>query len=166
MIARPNFSRRCKLSTIAALLTGAVGVAILWAAGVSFPTPIPPGIVLLGGAAVVVTAAPWRWGPGIAVVIGLYICTVIVARGVPDLRGDLGAGVAIGRWIQLTGSVGAVILGSLAVAVGYRSGREEHPGPSGALVAEVSDAEELLSRGCWRCGPPMGLVLDGASRQC
>ena len=33
--------------TVAGLLTGAAGIAILWAAGVKFPVAVPPGLVLL-----------------------------------------------------------------------------------------------------------------------
>jgi hypothetical protein len=55
--------------------------------------------------------------------------------------------VAIGRWIQLVGSLAAVILGSLAVAASYRSGREKHPRPSGDSVAARSRGGRGKPRG-------------------
>jgi hypothetical protein len=38
---------RSRTATVAGLAAGAVGIAILWAAGVEFPTYPPPGIVIL-----------------------------------------------------------------------------------------------------------------------
>jgi len=46
--------------TVAGLVVGAAGIAILWAAGVEFPVAIPPGLVILLVGALFVALAPWR----------------------------------------------------------------------------------------------------------
>ena len=56
-----DLKQRARILTIAGLTAGAVGIAILWAAGVEFPFYPPPGILILGFGAVFVTLAPWRW---------------------------------------------------------------------------------------------------------
>ena len=44
--------------TVLGLVVGAVGIAILWAAGVSFPIYPPPGIIILLAGAIFVSLAP------------------------------------------------------------------------------------------------------------
>jgi hypothetical protein len=46
--------------TVAGLVVGADGIAILWASGVEFPVAIPPGLVILLVGALFVGLAPWR----------------------------------------------------------------------------------------------------------
>jgi hypothetical protein len=49
--------------TVVGLVVGAVGIAILWAAGVEFPIYPPPGIIILLAGAIFVSLAPWPWAP-------------------------------------------------------------------------------------------------------
>ena len=46
--------------TLAGLVIGAAGIAVLWASGVEFPVAIPPGLVILLVGALFVGLAPWR----------------------------------------------------------------------------------------------------------
>ena len=59
MTVQRTFSEKRAL-TVAGLVVGAAGIAILWASGVEFPVAIPPGLVILLAGAVFVGLAPWR----------------------------------------------------------------------------------------------------------
>jgi hypothetical protein len=59
--------------TVAGLVVGALGIAFLWAAGVSFPTYPPPGLGILLAGTVLVVLAPWRWVPGVGAFLGLFV---------------------------------------------------------------------------------------------
>jgi hypothetical protein len=52
-----------RVMTVVGLLVGAVGIAILWSAGVPFPFYPPPGIVILAVGALVVVLVRRRWSP-------------------------------------------------------------------------------------------------------
>jgi hypothetical protein len=59
-----------RTATLVGLVTGAVGIAILWASGVEFPTYPPPGIVILLGGTIFVGLAPWPGAPGVGAFLG------------------------------------------------------------------------------------------------
>lgn len=102
----PRASRLNILTVVVGLVTSAGGLVILWAVGVQFPTTVPRGIIILLVAAVLVAVAPWRWAPGIGVFVALSASLGFVVNGrAPDLIGQQGADVAVGRWIQLLGKV-------------------------------------------------------------
>jgi hypothetical protein len=56
--------------TVAGLVTGAVGIGVLWASGVEFPFAIPPAIVILLATAVLVALASRRWVPAVGAFVG------------------------------------------------------------------------------------------------
>jgi hypothetical protein len=107
--------------TIAGLATGAVGIAILWAAGVVFPFYPPPGLVILGVGAVFVALAPWRWTPWVGVLFGLFVLvgfvvsSVVSGAGTDNLFGEHGPWAVIGTVVQLVGVVTALVAGVVAV---------------------------------------------------
>jgi hypothetical protein len=108
-------------ATVAGLLIGASGIAILWASGVQFPIYPPPGIVILLAGAIFVTLAPWRWAPAVGAFLGLFVTVGFVASGgPPNLFGRDGTSVAIGTWIQLIGVLTALIAGVIATRINYR----------------------------------------------
>ena len=49
-----------QMVTVAGLVVGAAGIAVLWASGVEFPVAIPPGLVILLVGALFAGLAPWR----------------------------------------------------------------------------------------------------------
>jgi hypothetical protein len=107
--------------TVAGLVVGAAGIAILWASGVEFPVYPPPGIVILLAGALFVGLAPWPWAPGVGAFLGLFVTVGFVASGgPPNLFGRDGTSVAIGTWIQMTGVLTALIAGVLATRANYR----------------------------------------------
>jgi hypothetical protein len=108
-------------ATVAGLLVGAVGIAILWASGVEFPIYPPPGIIILLAGAIFVSLAPWPWAPAVGAFMGLFVTVGFVASGgLPNLFGRDGTSVAIGTWIQMTGVLTALIAGVIATRANYR----------------------------------------------
>jgi hypothetical protein len=121
--------------TVAGLVVGAAGIAILWASGVEFPLAIPPGLVILLVGALFVALAPWRWAPGVGAFLGLFVTLgFLVSGGVPNLIGGDGntffgtpnpigrdtLGTVIGTWIQMIGVLSALIAGMIATRNNYR----------------------------------------------
>ena len=111
-----------RLVTIGGLVVGAIGIAILWAAGVEFPIAVPPGMIILLSGALFVGLAPWRWAPAVGSFLGLFVAVgfLISPTGPSNLAGDAGASVATGQAIQLVGVVTALVAGVLATRANYR----------------------------------------------
>jgi hypothetical protein len=108
-------------ATVAGLVVGAVGIAILWASGVEFPFYPPPGILILLAGALFVGLAPWPWTPAVGAFLGLFITVGFVASGgPPNLVGEDGTSVAIGTWIQMVGVLTALIAGVIVTRANYR----------------------------------------------
>ena len=103
------------------LVTGAVGIAVLWASGVEFPFYPPPGLLILTGGAAFVAAAKWAWAPGVGAFLGLFVIvgfvlsSVISGAGTGNLTGAAGAGGVVGTVVQLAGVALALVAGSVAV---------------------------------------------------
>jgi hypothetical protein len=110
-----------RAATVAGLVVGASGIAVLWAAGVEFPIYPPPGILILLAGAVFVGLAPWPWTPGVGAFLGLFVTVGFVASGgPPNLFGRDGTSVAVGTWIQMAGVLTALIAGVIATRANYR----------------------------------------------
>ena len=110
-----------RAATVAGLVAGAAGIAILWASGVEFPIYPPPGIIILLAGAIFVGLASWPWAPAVGAVLGLFITVGFVASGGPaNLFGQDGTGVAIGTWIQMAGVLTALAAGVIATRASYR----------------------------------------------
>jgi hypothetical protein len=107
--------------TIGGLVVGAVGIGVLWAAGVEFPIAIPPGIVILVAGALFVGLTPWRWSPAVGALLGLFVAVgfAISPTGWDNLVGRAGVNVAIGQAIQLVGVLTALVAGVIATQNGY-----------------------------------------------
>jgi hypothetical protein len=114
-----------RAATVAGLVVGAAGIAVLWAGGVKFPVAVPPGIVILLAGAVFVSVARWRWAPALGVLLGAFITVgfLVSPTGIPNLTGGSGTTVAVGQAVQLAGVLGAMIAGVLATRAGYRRAR-------------------------------------------
>ena len=121
--------------TVAGLVVGAAGIAVLWASGVEFPVAIPPGLVILLAGALFVGVAPWRWATGVGAFMGLFVtCGFLISGGVPNLLGADGStffgtpnpvdrdalGTVIGTWLQTIGALTALIAGVIATRNNYR----------------------------------------------
>jgi hypothetical protein len=121
--------------TVAGLVAGAAGIAVLWASGVEFPVAIPPGLVILLAGALFVGVAPWRWATGVGAFMGLFVtCGFLISGGIPNLVGADGStffgtpnpvdrdtlGTVIGTWVQTIGALTALIAGVIATRNNYR----------------------------------------------
>ncbi len=120
---RPRSMSALRAATVAGLAVGALGIAILWAAGVAFPFVIPPGIVILLAGAVFVALAEWRWAPAVGAFLGLFVLVgfLISPTGVPNLLGQHGMRVALGQGIQVIGVLTALIAGLTATRDTFRT---------------------------------------------
>jgi hypothetical protein len=101
---------------------GAIGIAILWAAGVAFPFAIPPGIIILVAGALFVSLVPWRWSTAVGAFLGLFVTAgfLISPTGLSNLFGEAGTAVALGQGIQQIGAITALIAGVIATRAAYR----------------------------------------------
>ena len=113
---------KLRMLTIIGLVVGALGIALLWIAGVAFPIYPPPGIILLLGGALFVWLVPKGWAPVIGVLLALFIIVgfLLSPTGIPNLTGATGVTVAIGQAVQLVGVLVALITGSMALKTNYQ----------------------------------------------
>jgi hypothetical protein len=105
---------------VGGLLVGALGIAILWAAGVDFPIAVPPGLVILLVGVAVVLGFRTRWADAVGGFLGLFVVVGFVLSGIngegfDNLLGDNGADVAFGQVVQLVGVLVATVSGALLV---------------------------------------------------
>jgi len=111
-----------RTATVAGLVVGAVGIAILWASGVEFPIYPPPGIVILLAGAIFLGLASWPWSPAVGAFMGLFVTVgFVISGGPPNLFGRDGTSVLIGTWIQMLGVLTALIAGVMATRAAYRN---------------------------------------------
>jgi hypothetical protein len=108
--------------TVAGLLVGALGIALLWASGrIHWPIYPPPGIVNLLLGALLVGLAPWRWAPAVGAFMGsILIVGFMLSGGPPNLVGGKGTAVAIGNWVMIAGGCTAMIAGAIATRTEHR----------------------------------------------
>jgi hypothetical protein len=111
-----------RAATVAGLVVGAIGIAILWASGVEFPVAVPPGLVILLAGALFVGLTSWRWTPAVGAFLGLFVTVgfLISPTGLTNLFGEAGTSVAIGQGIQLIGVLTALVAGLIATRANYR----------------------------------------------
>jgi hypothetical protein len=112
---------RSRKVLVGGLLLGALGIGILWAAGVDFPVAVPPGLVILVVGAGVVLVFRTRWADAVGAFLGLFVMVGFVLSGIngegfDNLMGDNGADVALGQVVQLVGVLTAAVSGALLVS--------------------------------------------------
>jgi hypothetical protein len=107
----------------AALLLAILGMIVQIASGVKYPT-VPPGIVLLGVAALLVTFVPWRPLRLLGVLVPLFILVggIISTTGRTNLGHTDPFGPFIGTVIQFAGLAIGVVAG-LAAVLEWRTDR-------------------------------------------
>jgi hypothetical protein len=115
-----NLRRAC----FAGLIAGAVGIVILNVSGVEMPV-VPPGLVLLVVAAVLVAAVRGRWVTGFATLVALAEIAGFFVSGSAEGLLDFGSiGIFAGTWTRLIGVVVASVAGTMATF-----NRVESPSP-------------------------------------
>lgn len=107
--------RVARWATVAGLVLGAVGIVVLRFAGVAMP-PVPPGLVLLVGAAALVAAVDRRWPAVIGILVAAAeIAGFVLTGGLDDLVGASTAGIGIGSWARAVGIAVAAAAGVVAL---------------------------------------------------
>jgi hypothetical protein len=109
--------------TVVGLTLAAAGIVVLRLAGVTMPA-VPPGLVLLIVAAVVVALVRRRWAPLVGIAVGLAELPAVVLSLDNLLAVDQPA-IAVGTGLRVAGVVLAVVAGIVATAAGRR------PAPTG-----------------------------------
>lgn len=127
-----QFRSRATLWTAEALLLAGGGIVVQIVSGAEYPV-VPPGLVLLLGAAGLIAAGRWRWMPVIGVVVALFLLLGLFASGrAPDLLDPTVPGDALGLWIQVLALIAAIGAGIAATRGNYR--RIRSAADSGAAV--------------------------------
>lgn len=108
-------SLRLRAAVVAGLVVGAVGIALLWAGGVDFPVAVPPGLIILGVAAVVVAVVRRRWTAVLGCVVGLFVFVgfLLSGRGFDIIGGSEGGLAQVGQLLEVIGVVVAAVTGGL-----------------------------------------------------
>jgi hypothetical protein len=105
-----------RVTTVIGLLAGAVGIVILRLAGTPMPL-VPPGLVLLIAAALLVALQRWRWAPAVGALVGLAEIIGFVASGSwIGLANIDQIWILVGTWIRGLGIVTAVLAGIVGTA--------------------------------------------------
>lgn len=113
--------------TVIALLVASVGFVVQMAAGVTNTPTIPPGLVAIIGAAVLITVAPTGWTPVAGPVAGLFNLIALVVVGAVDRLADPSpAGAFIGAWMMTLGLFVAAIAGTIGAARNRRAATAIH----------------------------------------
>jgi cyanate permease len=116
---------RPRAATVAGMLMGALGIALLWASGrIRWPIYPPPGIVNLLIGALLVVLVPRRWAPAVGAAMGsILLVGFLLSGGPPNLVGHKGTTVATGNWLMILG-------GCTAMVAGVRATRTEQRRPA------------------------------------
>ena len=108
--------------TVIALLVAGVGFVLQMAAGVTDTPTIPPGLVAIVGAALLVTVLPTGWTPLAGPVAGLFNLLALVVVGAADRLADPSpASAFIGVWMMVPWLIVATIAGTIAAARNQRA---------------------------------------------
>lgn len=114
---------RAKLWTMIALLVAGAGIVIQIASGAEYPA-VPPGLVLLLGAAGLVAFGRHRWMPVIAVVVSGFLLIGVFASGrAVSLRDPGTFGDGLGLWVQVLALIVAFGAGTVATLGNRRDAR-------------------------------------------
>jgi hypothetical protein len=117
-----TMASKARALTVVGLVTGALGIGILWLSGIEFPVYPPPGIVILLAAALF-GLTPLRWSPAVGALLALFVFVgfVVSPTGLSNLTGDAGTSIAIGQAIQVVGVLIAVVAGGVSTWTSYRT---------------------------------------------
>lgn len=117
---------RVRRAAATGLGLAAVGIATQIAGGADYP-PVPPGLVILSGAAVVMLVARRRWPLVVATAAAAFISVGAVVT--PNLReqlGDLGEPlVFVGSGVQVAGLLVTLVFSAASLGEAFRGGQPE-----------------------------------------
>jgi hypothetical protein len=111
--------------TITGLLATAAGLVAQQTAGVPMPV-VPPGLVLIVAATVLLIVTPWRWPPILAVLVGIADTTVVLSDA--GALSDTGTLDVLGAsWLRLSGAAVSLIAGVITLWHEYRKNQTHEP---------------------------------------
>jgi hypothetical protein len=114
--------------TVIALLVAGVGFVVQMAAGVTDTPTIPPGLVAIVGAALLVALVPTGSTPIAGPAAGLFNLLAFVVVGAADRLADpTPVSGFIGGWMMVLGLVVATIAGTIAAARNRRASTSMAP---------------------------------------
>jgi hypothetical protein len=102
-----------RIATVAGLIAGAAGIAILKVSGVDMPA-VPPGLIIMLVVAALMALTRWRWAPILGVVAALSEIAGFFASGSAPHLADPALGVLTGTWVRLLGVLTAALAGAVA----------------------------------------------------
>lgn len=108
---------------IGGLALAAIALVIQILTGVPGFPPIPPGPIILTGAALFVALAPWRWAPivGFAAAVFLVVGLLLSESGTAERLGDPARfGPFMGTGLFLIGLLTALVAGAWATVRVFR----------------------------------------------
>jgi hypothetical protein len=113
--------------TVIALLVASVGFVVQMAAGVTDTPTIPPGLVAIVGAALLVAVVPTGSTPLAGPVAGMFNLLAMVVVGAADRLADPSpASAFIGGWTMVVGLIAATIAGTIGAARNRRASTATH----------------------------------------
>jgi hypothetical protein len=113
--------------TVIALLVAGVGFVVQMAAGVTDTPTIPPGLVAIVGAAVLVAVVPTGSTSLAGPVAGMFNLLAMVVVGAADRLADPSpASAFIGGWTMVVGLIAATIAGTIGAARTRRASTATH----------------------------------------
>jgi hypothetical protein len=116
----PTPRGRAALVTVTGLVTGAAGLLVQKVAGVEMP-PVPPGLIFLTAAAVLIMVARWRWTTAFAALAALLEIPGFVGSALDAAS----FGEYAGAWIRGIGVTVALVAGITATVTAYRAPRRD-----------------------------------------
>lgn len=112
-------SSTARVVTIVGLLLGAIGIGLQKMAGIAMPV-VPPGLVILLVAAVLMLRPQWKWAAIVGLLAGLAEVAGFVGSGGARRLGSTDPfGAFASSWVRLIGIVLAVVFGALAIKAAY-----------------------------------------------
>ncbi|MEO3798540.1 hypothetical protein [Nonomuraea sp. B1E8] len=131
------------------MIAGAAGMVIQGVSGVSMPI-VPPGLVLLVGAALLIAFTRWRWTPALGALVGLAETAAIGIGQLDTLADPSALGIFLGTWLRALGVVLAITAGVPATVIAYRGARGRRSADDlGNGVSHIADGgrQSATSRG-------------------
>jgi len=107
---------------VTALLVAATGFVIQLVSGVTDTPTIPPGLVAILAAALVVAVGPGRWAPIAGLAAGVFNLVAFVVVDATDRLVDVSPPAAfVGAWFMITALIVACVAGTVATMRNRRS---------------------------------------------
>ena len=134
MNGRIQLATGCALAQGIALVVAAAAVGLRWALSPTHDYVVPPGLVLLGSAGLLVLVVRRPWPVAVGLAAAGVLLLQVVGSGVLARTSSTVVVVALRR--QLIGIVVALLTGAVALVAGWAARRPGRVRPDWPLVAQ------------------------------